>query len=46
VSSAVDLPEAWAQWAPLATEPFTVPSADIAEHRDEWVRAWTDLVTS
>jgi thiamine transport system substrate-binding protein len=46
VSTSVDLPEAWAQWAPLATEPFTVPAADIAEHRDEWVRTWTDLVTS
>jgi thiamine transport system substrate-binding protein len=46
VSSSVDLPEAWAQWAPLATEPFTVPAGDIAEHRDEWVRTWTDLVTS
>lgn len=44
VSSAVDLPAAWAQWAPLADEPFEVDPADIAANRDDWVRAWTDLV--
>lgn len=45
VSSAVDLPESWAQWAPLAEQPFEVPLDDIAAHRDDWVREWTDLVT-
>jgi thiamine transport system substrate-binding protein len=44
VSSAVDLPEEWARWAPQAEQPIEVPLADIAEHRDEWVRDWTDLV--
>ncbi|RMI13336.1 thiamine ABC transporter substrate-binding protein [Cellulomonas triticagri] len=44
VSSAVDLPEDWAAWAPLAEQPFEVPLVDIAEHRDDWVRSWTDLV--
>jgi len=45
VSSGVDLPEAWAQWAPLSDAPFEVPLADVAANRDAWVREWTDLVT-
>lgn len=45
VSTSVDLPAAWEQWAPLADEPYEVPAADIADHREEWVREWTDLVT-
>lgn len=45
VSTAVDLPQEWAQWAPLSDKPFEVPLDDIAQHRDEWVRTWTDLVT-
>lgn len=45
VSSAVDLPEEWAQWAPLADEPYTVPLDEIAANRESWVREWTDLVT-
>ncbi|QZN85538.1 thiamine ABC transporter substrate binding subunit [Cellulomonas sp. C5510] len=45
VSSAVDLPEDWAQWAPLADEPYTVPLDEIAANRETWVREWTDLVT-
>lgn len=44
VSTAVDLPDDWARWAPLADQPFEVPLADIAEHRDAWVRDWADLV--
>ncbi len=46
VSTAVDLPESWAQWAPLSDAPFEVPGDEIAADRDEWVRTWTDLVTS
>lgn len=46
VSTAVDLPEDWARWAPLADEPFEVPLDDIAANRDTWIREWTDLVTS
>ncbi|MBD3779985.1 MAG: thiamine ABC transporter substrate-binding protein, partial [Micrococcales bacterium] len=38
VSSAVDLPEDWAQWAPLADEPYTVPLDEIAANRETWVR--------
>jgi thiamine transport system substrate-binding protein len=44
VSTAVDLPEDWAQWAPLSDAPYEVPLDDIAANRDTWVREWTDLV--
>ncbi|HEY0187284.1 MAG TPA: thiamine ABC transporter substrate-binding protein [Cellulomonas sp.] len=46
VSTSVDLPADWAEWAPLSDDPFTVPAADITANRDEWVSTWTDLVTS
>lgn len=44
VSSAVDLPAEWETWAPLATDPFDVSPADIAEHREEWLATWSDTV--
>ncbi|TKR26731.1 thiamine ABC transporter substrate-binding protein [Cellulomonas hominis] len=44
VSTAVDLPDDWAQWAPLSDAPYEVPLDDIAANRDAWVREWTDLV--
>ncbi|GHS88618.1 thiamine ABC transporter substrate-binding protein [Actinomycetota bacterium] len=44
VSTAVDLPADWAKWAPLSDSPFDVPAADIAKNREDWVRAWSDLV--
>jgi thiamine transport system substrate-binding protein len=44
VSSAVELPEEWDRWAPLATEPVAVDPRDIGENRDAWITAWTDLV--
>ena len=45
VSSAVDLPDDWARWAPLADHPYTVPVDEIDANREQWVREWTDLVT-
>ncbi|VTR75655.1 thiamine ABC transporter substrate-binding protein [Cellulomonas hominis] len=45
VSSAVDLPQEWEQWAPLSDAPHEVAPAEIAANRDAWLREWTDLVT-
>ncbi len=45
VSSDAALPPAWARWAPAADDPWRVDPDDIADHRDEWLRAWGDLVT-
>ena len=27
------------------TDPFTVDPAEIAEHRDEWLREWSDVTS-
>jgi thiamine transport system substrate-binding protein len=44
VSSSVKVPDDWAQWAPLATQPLSVPAADIAAHRSDWLQQWSDAV--
>ena len=44
VSSSVQVPDEWAQWAPLAERPFDVPAADIAAHRSDWLQQWSDVV--
>ncbi|MFE6233632.1 thiamine ABC transporter substrate binding subunit [Cellulosimicrobium sp. NPDC057862] len=41
---AVALPDGWAEFAPLADEPFEVAPADVSAHRDEWIKAWTATV--
>lgn len=44
VSTAVDLPAEWAQWGPLADEPFEVAPQDISANRNDWLAAWSDVV--
>ncbi|MCA5894251.1 thiamine ABC transporter substrate-binding protein [Isoptericola sp. NEAU-Y5] len=40
----VELPADWQQFAPLADEPYEVPPAQVAEHRDDWIERWTATV--
>lgn len=40
----VELPADWQRFAPLAEDPFDVPPAEVAEHRDEWIEQWTATV--
>ncbi|MBO0611144.1 thiamine ABC transporter substrate-binding protein [Myceligenerans salitolerans] len=40
----VALPEDWVEHAPLAEDPHEVDPEEIAEHRDEWIEAWTAIV--
>jgi len=40
----VALPDGWAEFAPLADEPFEVAPEDVSAHRDEWIKAWTATV--
>lgn len=40
----VELPETWAQFAPLAAEPFHVEPDVISQNRDTWIEQWTDAV--
>ncbi|WP_084128112.1 thiamine ABC transporter substrate binding subunit [Demequina sp. NBRC 110055] len=44
VSSSVDVPEAWAEYAPLADSPHTIDPAEISAHRDAYISEWTSIV--
>ncbi|GEA84633.1 thiamine ABC transporter substrate-binding protein [Cellulomonas gelida] len=44
VSSAVELPDEWTRFAPLAENPFEVAPAEIAANRDLWLTTWSDTV--
>jgi thiamine transport system substrate-binding protein len=44
VRKGVRLPEAFRKFGPRAEDPQTMDPAKIADHRDEWVKAWTSLV--
>ncbi len=41
---ATKLPAEWVKFAPLASQPFAVTAADIASHRDDWIKQWTAKV--
>jgi thiamine transport system substrate-binding protein len=43
VDDEVELPPLWARWATPAPNPIDVPQADLAEHRDDWLRTWSDV---
>lgn len=45
VDPAVDLPPDWARFAERAEHPYDVDPASIAEHRDEWLREWSDVTS-
>ncbi len=45
VDADAPLPPEWSRFAKVASDPLTVPSADIAAHRDEWLRTWGDVTT-
>ena len=40
----VELPDAWARFAPQPEEPVTVDPATIDANRDAWIETWTDTV--
>jgi thiamine transport system substrate-binding protein len=37
------LPALWKRWAEPAPAPIDLPPADVAENRDEWLQAWSDV---
>jgi thiamine transport system substrate-binding protein len=45
VSTSVAIPDAWAEYAPLADSPWSLTPAEITEGRDSWIQEWTDIVT-
>ena len=40
----IALPDEFTKFAPSPTQPATLPPAEIALNREEWIRAWTDAV--
>lgn len=44
-ASDVPLPEEWAKYAPLSTDPLTVDPSVIAKNRDSWLKEWADITT-
>ncbi|WP_156164986.1 thiamine ABC transporter substrate-binding protein [Demequina silvatica] len=44
VSTAVELPAEWVEFAPLADAPFTLDAAEIDANRDAWIAEWTAAV--
>ncbi len=45
VVDGVELPEAWAEFAPRPEEPLAVDAVEIDENRDAWLTEWQDLVS-
>jgi thiamine transport system substrate-binding protein len=44
VHPGVSLPEEFTNFAQLPAQPATIPPAEIALHREGWIKAWTDAV--
>ncbi|WP_297084384.1 thiamine ABC transporter substrate binding subunit, partial [uncultured Demequina sp.] len=44
VSSTVEVPADWAEFAPLADDPHTLDPEAITAGRDGWIEAWTGIV--
>jgi thiamine transport system substrate-binding protein len=38
------LPEVFTKWAARPEDPATMTAEKIGEHRDEWIKEWTDIV--
>lgn len=44
VSTQVDVPAEWAEFAPLADDPHTMDPEVISANRDAWIDTWTQIV--
>jgi thiamine transport system substrate-binding protein len=38
------LPEVFTKWAARPDDPATMSAEEIGEHRDDWIKEWTDIV--
>ncbi|WP_310528398.1 thiamine ABC transporter substrate-binding protein, partial [Nocardioides sp.] len=45
VSDTVDVPADWAAYAVQPTAPLSVPPAEIAANREQWLAEWTDVIS-
>ncbi|BBH17773.1 thiamine ABC transporter substrate-binding protein [Nocardioides baekrokdamisoli] len=46
VVDGVALPSDWTKFAYQPTQTLTVPAADIAANRDQWLQTWNDIVST
>lgn len=45
VVEGTELPADWASFAKQPDDPYAVDPADVADHRDEWLRDWSDITS-
>ncbi|MGZ4446077.1 MAG: thiamine ABC transporter substrate-binding protein [Nocardioides sp.] len=45
VVTGTPLPSDWAHFATQPTAPYAVDPAEVASHRDEWLREWSDVTS-
>jgi thiamine transport system substrate-binding protein len=45
VDSSVQLPKAWARFAPVAPHPYAVGPDEVSQHRADWLREWRDITS-
>jgi thiamine transport system substrate-binding protein len=45
VASGTPLPKDWAEFAKQPTTPYDVDAASVSEHRDQWLREWSDVTS-
>jgi thiamine transport system substrate-binding protein len=45
VDPSVELPADWARFAKQPRHPYEVAPQSIAEHRDQWLREWSDITS-
>jgi thiamine transport system substrate-binding protein len=45
VDAGAALPDDWATFAKQPADAYTLDPADIADHRDEWLRDWSDVTS-
>lgn len=45
VNTAAELPETWAQYAEIATDPYVLDPAEIDANRERWIAEWAAIAT-
>ncbi len=45
VDTSVQLPKAWAKFAPVAPHPYAVDPDEVSQNRVDWLREWRDITS-
>ena len=45
VADGTSLPADWARYAERPSDPLEVDPAEIADHRADWLREWSDVIS-